>query len=108
MFARSSWVPDSFGTCAREALVPSPQAGAQQAHTHGLWESVREVPRWQLSRAPILCGVAVVENGFREPCAIEVVPPVYDAFLEADMRLLRIAKSHLAQVPFEHLDLLVV
>ena len=35
-------------------------------------------------------------------------PPTYDAFLEADMRLLRLAKTHLARIPFDELDLLVV
>jgi len=84
------------------------QAGAQEAHSHGLWDSVRAVPEIQLAKTKVLCGVAVVENGFREPCLIEVVPPSYDAFLEADMRLLRIAKRHLAHIPFEELDLLVV
>lgn len=84
------------------------QAGAQEAHGHGLWDSVREVPKLQLAHAPILCGVAVVENGHRRPCAIEVVPPRYDAFLEADQRLLEIAKRHFAKVPFESLDVLVV
>ena len=84
------------------------QAGAQEAHGHGLWDSVREVPKLQLAQAPILCGVAVVENGYREPCAIEVVPPRYEAFLEADRRLLEVAKRHLAKIPFEALDVLVV
>ena len=84
------------------------QIGAHQAHSHGLWESVRAVPKLQLAKSKILCGVAVVENGYREPCVVEVVPPAYDAFLEADMRLLRIAKQHLAQIPFDDLDLLIV
>jgi len=84
------------------------QAGAHQAHSHGLWESVRAVPALQLAHTPILCGVAVVENGYRQPCAIEVVPPTYDAFLEADIRLLRVAKLHLARIPFDDLDLLIV
>ena len=84
------------------------QAGAQEAHGHGLWDSVRAVPHLQLAKTKILCGVSVVENGYRQPCAIEIVPPVYDAFLEADMRLLRLAKSHLAKIPFEDLDLLIV
>ena len=84
------------------------QIGAQQAHSHGLWPSVRAVPKLQLARAKILCGVAVVENGYRQLCAIEVVPPTYEAFLEADMRLLRLAKTHLARVPFDDLDVLVV
>jgi hypothetical protein len=61
-----------------------------------------------MSKSKILCGVSVVENGYRQPCAIEVAPPSYDAFLEADMRLLKLAKSHLARIPFEELDLLIV
>lgn len=84
------------------------QAGAQEAHTHKLWDSVRAVPRLQLGKARILFGVAVVENGFRHPVEIEVVAPSYDAFLEADMRLLKIAKTHLGTIPFDRLDLLIV
>jgi len=84
------------------------QRGAQEAHGHGLWESVRAVPHLHLEKAKIVCGVAVVENGYRHPVVIEVVPPRYEAFLEADVRLLEIAKAHLATLPFEHLDVLVV
>jgi hypothetical protein len=84
------------------------QAGAQQAHTHKLWDSVRAVPRLQLAKSKILFGVAVVENGFRQPVEIEVVPPTYDAFLEADKRLLNVAKPHLGTIPFDRLDLLIV
>jgi hypothetical protein len=84
------------------------QTGAHQAHSHGLWKSVRAVPKVQLAKSKILCGVAVVENGCRHPCAIEIVAPSYDAFLEADMRLLRLAKQHFARIPFEELDVLVV
>src|SRR5581483_7830729 len=78
------------------------------AHSHGLWDSVRAVPKIQLQRSSVLFGVAVVENGYRQPCAIEVVPPSYDAFLESDMRLLKLAKAHLARIPFDELDLLIV
>ncbi len=105
--------PESVGELASGLLKMctiglGKQIGAQEAHGHGLWPSVRAVPKLQLARTKILCGVAVVENGFREPCTIEIVPPTYDAFLEADMRLLNIAKAHLARIPFEDLDLLVV
>jgi hypothetical protein len=84
------------------------QRGAQQAHGHGLWGSVREVPRITMARAKIVAGLAVVESAYRRPLAIEAVPPSYDAFLEADTRLLRVAKAHLGTIPFEHLDVLVV
>ena len=69
---------------------------------------MRAVPKLQLGTSKILCGVAVVENGYRQPVVIEVVPRNYDAFLEADLRLLNVAKQHLAQIPFDQLDLLVV
>jgi hypothetical protein len=84
------------------------QAGAQEAHTHGLWESVKAVPQLTMAKAKILFGVAVVENAFRQPAIIEVVPPVYDAFKESDERLLEAAKPHVAKLPFQQLDLLIV
>lgn len=84
------------------------QIGAQEAHRHGLWYSIRAVPRVLMAKAKILFGVAVVENAYRRPVVIEVVPPHYDAFLEADRRLLKTAQDHLATIPFEHLDVLVV
>lgn len=84
------------------------QRGAQEAHSHGLWESVRSVPRVTMAKAPILFGVAVVENAYRRPLKIEVVEPTYDAFLESDQRLLLLAREHLARIPFDLLDLLIV
>jgi len=113
VLGRTKTHPESVGELASGLLKMctiglGKQAGAQQAHGHGLWDSVRAVPKIQLEKCKILFGVAVVENGYRQPCAIEVVPPAYDAFLEADMRLLRLAKSHLARIPFDDLDLLIV
>ena len=84
------------------------QAGAQEAHTHGLWPSVNAVPHLTMAHAKILCGVAVVENGFREPVIINVVPPHYDVFHDSDEQLLEAAKPHVAKIPFQQLDLLIV
>lgn len=113
VMGRTKTHPESAGELASGLLKMctiglGKQTGAQQAHSHGLWDSVRAVPQVQLAKSTVLCGVAVVENGYRQPCAVEVVPPVYDAFLEADMRLLRLAKTHLARIPFDDLDLLIV
>jgi hypothetical protein len=113
VLGRTKTHPESVGELASGLLKMctvglGKQAGAHQAHSHGLWPSVRAVPKLQLAKAKILCGVAVVENGYRQPCALEVVAPRYDAFLESDMRLLRVAKTHLARIPFDALDLLVV
>jgi hypothetical protein len=83
------------------------QIGAQSAHAHGLWTSVRAVPRMTLARTKILFGVAVVENAYREPVIVEVVPASYEAFEEADVRLLKAAKRHVGTLPFRQLDVLV-
>lgn len=113
VLGRTKTHPESFGELASGLLKMSTiglgkQTGAHQAHSHGLWDSVRAVPKVQLARSRALCGVAVVENGYRQPCAIEVVPPVYSAFLESDMRLLNVAKTHFARIPFDELDVLIV
>lgn len=84
------------------------QRGAQEAHSHGLWDSVRHVPEVVLPNANVLFGVAVVENGYRQPVVIEVVPPLYDAFLESDERLLKVAKPLVAKLPFDNLHVLIV
>jgi len=113
VLGRTKTHPESVGELASGLLKMctiglGKQVGAHQAHSHRLWESVRAVPELQLARARILGGVAVVENGYRQPCVIEVVPPTYDAFLEADIRLLEVAKRHWARIPFDALDLLIV
>jgi len=84
------------------------QIGAQEAHSHGLWESVKAVPELQLGTSKILFGVAVVENAFREPAVIEISAGNYDAFYETDERLLKKAKRYFAKIPFDSLDVLVV
>jgi hypothetical protein len=113
VLGRTKTHPESVGELASGLLKMctiglGKQIGAHQAHSHGLWDSVRAVPKVQLAKSKILFGVAVVENGYRQPCAIEVVQPSYDAFLEADMRLLNLAKAHLSKIPFDELDLLIV
>jgi len=84
------------------------QIGAHEAHSHGLWNSVKAVPEITLAGGKVLFGVAVVENAYRDPIAIEVVPGNYAAFFETDKKLLEVAKRHFARIPFENLDLLVV
>lgn len=84
------------------------QIGAKEAHSHGLWDSVKAVPLLTLRKAKILFGIAVVENAFRQPALIEIVEPAYDAFHDADVRLLKAAAPHAGSLPFDQLDVLVV
>jgi hypothetical protein len=84
------------------------QRGAQEAHSHGLWESVRAVPKLHLAKTRILFGVAMVENAIHEAKLIRVVEPTYDAFLESDEQLLKVSQTALATIPLDRLDLLIV
>ena len=113
VFGRTKTHPESADKLASGLLKMTTvglgkQSGAQQAHNHGLWESVRRVPEITIAKSKILFGVAVVENGYRQPLVIEVVPGNYKAFLESDKRLLEVAKPHVAKLPFDKLDLLIV
>lgn len=84
------------------------QKGAQEAHSHGLWDSVRQIPSLTLAKSKVICGVSVVENAFREPAQIRVVDAKYEAFFDADKALLKEAKKLAAHLPFDSLDMLVV
>lgn len=113
VLGRTKTHPESTGPIASGLLKMvtiglGKQSGAQQAHNHGLWESVASAPRIVLEKAKVFFGVAVVENGYRQPAVIEVVPGIYDAFMEADLRLLDVSKQHLARIPFDPLDLLII
>jgi hypothetical protein len=50
----------------------------------------------------------VVENAFRQPVIINVVPPQYEAFHDSDEQLLEASKPHVAKIPFQQLDVLIV
>jgi len=81
------------------------QKGAQSAHHHGLAESVLQIPDLQLKQANIVAGVSIIENAYREPYYMEVVPP--QEFKASDQRQLKLAQSMLGYIPFDELDVLV-
>lgn len=84
-------------------------AGAQQFHSLGarrLSGALAEIGRVILARAPILGGVAVLENGLEETAGLVPVRP--DFLLEEEPRLLERARSLLPRLPVKVLDLLVV
>lgn len=81
------------------------QPGAQSAHHHGLADCVLQVPDLQLKHGNIVAGVSMVENAYREPYHVEVVPP--DEFKTSDQRQLKLAQSLLGQIPFDELDVLI-
>lgn len=82
------------------------QAGAQEAHSHGVVESVQQVPKVALPKGNVILGLNMVENGYRQPYHIEVVEP--GGFWNSDHRCLELARAFVARIPFAALDVLVV
>jgi hypothetical protein len=85
------------------------QAGAQNVHRlgpRGYTEVLPALARIAIEHSPIAFGIALVENADKELVAIEGVEP--ESFAATDERLLKLAKSLAAHLPFEQLDGLVV
>ena len=72
----------------------------------GLGEVLPEIGRVLLNKAPMACGLAVVENAHHDIVTVEAVEP--EDFHAADERLLTFAKSLLARLPFAQIDAMVV
>jgi hypothetical protein len=94
------------GLCKMLAVGLGKHKGAQQMHRAGLGPTLVEAARQILRRAPVLAGVAVLENSLDETAEIHVVPPA--RFEETDRELLRRAWQVLPRIPFDPLDVLIV
>jgi hypothetical protein len=83
--------------------------GARAVHRTGPDAFTQVLPalaRIALEKAPIALGVALVENAGKQLVAVEGVAP--DDFFREDERLLKLAKSLIAKLPFGKMDGLVV
>ncbi len=85
------------------------QSGAAACHAAGFGDMARRVPllaEVALARAPILFGLAAIENAYDRPFHIEAVPA--QAILAAEPKLLDRARAAMARVPFAQLDVMVI
>ncbi len=94
------------GLCKMLAVGLGKHKGAQQMHRAGLGPTLVEAARLILARAPVLAGIAVLENSLDKTAEIHVVPP--ERFEETDRTLLKRAWQVLPRIPFDPLDVLVV
>ena len=72
----------------------------------GFERVIRGIARVTLSRAPILCGVAIVENQFHETARIAVLQP--DEIEVREKELLEEARRLMPRLPFDDIDVLIV
>ncbi len=88
-------------------LGQAPQARAIHAlGVRGLREVMPQVARQVLRHAPVLLGVAVVENARDELLCVQAIPAA--RIPEAEPALLELARRHRPGLPVDALDLLIV
>jgi len=85
------------------------QKGADSCHAYGFGHMathILEMTEISLAKAPILFGVAIVENAYDRVACIEAMPA--SEIVAADQRLLVTAKGNMPRIPFEYMDILIV
>lgn len=94
------------GLCKILAVGLGKHRGAQQIHKIGTQPFMVETARVILDKAPILAGVAVLENSLDETMEVHVVPR--ERFEATDVSFLKRCWQVLPRIPFDPLDVLIV
>jgi hypothetical protein len=98
--------PVESGLCKMTAVGLGKAEGARAIHAGGLATAIPAAAAIAAARAPILCGVALVENAYDRPCRAVVAPP--ERFEQTDADLLEVAWTTMPRVPLDAADLLIV
>jgi hypothetical protein len=98
------------GLCKMMAIGLGKHTGAIQYHRanikHGYYTVITNVARVVRSNCKILFGLGIVENAYDETAVIEAM--LTPEIENSERRLLAIAKTNLARIPFDQGDVLVV
>jgi hypothetical protein len=102
--------PIESGLMKMMAIGMGKQKGAEHYHKaaiqYGFAKIIVDAGREVIRKAPVLCGIGVVENGYDETAIISAIAP---REMEAREReLLAIAKEMMPRLPFNEIDLLIV
>jgi len=101
--------PTESGLTKMLAIGLGKRQGAELIHAHGvrgLRHDIPQVAAVQLAHSPILCGVAIIEDGAHNVSQIHAIPAVQIAQLEP--LLLEQARRFTATLPVAACDLLIV
>ncbi|MEM3381878.1 MAG: lactate racemase domain-containing protein [Candidatus Bathyarchaeia archaeon] len=85
------------------------QKGAESLHSFladGYHRVMLDMARLILEKAKIICGVAIVEDGYHQTSIIRAIPP--ERIVEEEIELQKTAKAYMARIPFKEIDLLIV
>lgn len=94
------------GLCKMLAAGCGKQEGAINMHKYGLESSIVPAAEMIIKNAPVLCGLAIVENSLDKTHTVRMALP--EEFVEVDRNLLVLARQLLPRIPIEDLDILIV
>ncbi len=102
--------PIESGLMKMMAIGMGKQKGAEYYHKAAIHftfpKIIVDAGREVIKKAPILCGLGMVENGYDETAKIVAIPPPE---IEArEKELLALAKQMMPRLPFNEIDLLIV
>ncbi|MBA4423498.1 MAG: [Fe-S]-binding protein, partial [Syntrophus sp. (in: bacteria)] len=102
--------PIESGLMKMMAIGMGKQKGAEYYHKAAIQctfpKIIVDAGREVLKKAPILCGLGLVENGYDQTAVIAALPP---EDLEArEKELLVLAKRMMPRLPFDEIDLLII
>ena len=102
--------PIESGLMKMMAIGMGKQKGAEFYHKAAIQYTfpkiIVDAGRRVIKKAPILCGLAIVENGYGETAKIVALRPENIEHEEED--LLKLSKKMMAKLPFNEIDLLIV
>ena len=98
--------PNESGLVKMIAIGLGKEKGCSAMHAHGLAKSIPASAAVSLVKAPILCGLAIVENSRDHTFLLKAVKR--ENFLEEDAELLKLSYSLVPHLPVDALDLLIV
>jgi hypothetical protein len=102
--------PIESGLMKMMAIGMGKQKGAEYYHKAAIQftfpKIIVDAGREVIKKAPILCGLGMVENGYDETAVIAAIPPQEVEAKEKD--LLVVAKRMMPRLPFSEIDLLIV
>lgn len=102
--------PIESGLMKMMAIGMGKRKGAEYFHKaaidYTLPKIIVDAGREALKRLPILCGLAIVENGYEQTAAIVGLGP--QEIESREVELLKLAKRLMPRLPFDNIDLLIV
>ena len=102
--------PIESGLMKMMAIGMGKRHGAELYHKacvqFGMNRVIETVGLVVMDRAPVLCGLGLVENGYDETAVIRAVSP--DELFEEEKKLLVEARRRMARIPFKDIDLLII